>query len=73
MTCSAATTCLASLKKLMAPVHNDSMLFVQTSQADMGINGEFDTIYHEHISFVNAVSMLALSKRMGLTIDILKI
>ena len=72
MTCSAATTCLASLKKLKA-VHNDSMLFVQTSQADMGINGEFDTIYHEHISFVNAVSMLALSKRMGLTIDILKI
>ena len=30
---------------------------IQTSQADMITNNEFDTIYHEHLSFFNTSSM----------------
>jgi len=47
-------------------MHNDSVLFVQTSQANMVMNNEFDTIYHEHLSFFNANSMNELAKRAGL-------
>lgn len=43
----------------------DGLFFVQTSQADMVLNGEFDTIYHEHISFYCIESMRALAKRAG--------
>lgn len=45
---------------------NDSLLFIQTSQADMILNGEFDTIYHEHVSFFNTRSMRMLCERAGL-------
>ena len=41
-------------------------MFISTSQADMVLNNEFDTIYHEHISFFNAKSMKALAERAGL-------
>lgn len=59
----AAETCL----------EDQGLIFIQTSQADMVINGEFDTIYHEHISFYNAASMQALAKRVGLhLIDVVK-
>jgi hypothetical protein len=54
-------------------MHDASVLFIQTSQADMIRNNEFDTIYHEHLSFFNASSMSALAKRAGLyLIDIRK-
>jgi 2-polyprenyl-3-methyl-5-hydroxy-6-metoxy-1,4-benzoquinol methylase len=54
-------------------VMGKSLLFVQTSQADMILNGEFDTIYHEHISFFNVLSMNKLCKRAGLfLIDVIK-
>ena len=50
-----------------------TLLFIQTSQADMVINNEFDTIYHEHINFFNINSMNELSKRAGLyLIDAIK-
>jgi len=49
-------------------MHDDSRLFIQTSQADMIKNNEFDTIYHEHLSFFNANSMNELARRAGLTI-----
>jgi 2-polyprenyl-3-methyl-5-hydroxy-6-metoxy-1,4-benzoquinol methylase len=32
-------------------------IFIQTSQANMIVNNEFDTIYHEHLSFFNTKSM----------------
>ena len=35
----------------------------------MIINGEFDTTYHEHISFFNARSMNELTRRNGLTLN----
>jgi 2-polyprenyl-3-methyl-5-hydroxy-6-metoxy-1,4-benzoquinol methylase len=54
---------LMAAKQLM---HNESTLFIQTSQANMILNNEFDTIYHEHISFFNVQSMDKLCKRAGL-------
>lgn len=54
---------LKSCKEIM---HDKSFLFIQTSQSNMVINNEFDTIYHEHISFFNSNSMKVLVERCGL-------
>jgi 2-polyprenyl-3-methyl-5-hydroxy-6-metoxy-1,4-benzoquinol methylase len=43
-------------------------IFIQTSQADMVKYGQFDTVYHEHISFFNIRSMSHLAKRVGLAL-----
>jgi len=57
-------------KKLLA--HN-GYLFIQTSQADMVAQNQFDTIYHEHISFFSVKSMQYLARHAGLYIkDVLK-
>lgn len=54
-------------------MYDESLLFIQTSQADMILNGEFDTIYHEHINFFNVQSMLALCNTVGLyLVDVVK-
>ena len=64
---------LEFLKQCKEIMHDASVLFIQTSQADMIKNNEFDTIYHEHLSFFNASSMSALAERAGLyLIDIRK-
>jgi 2-polyprenyl-3-methyl-5-hydroxy-6-metoxy-1,4-benzoquinol methylase len=64
---------LEFLKQCKEIMHDASVLFIQTSQADMVRNNEFDTIYHEHLSFFNASSMSALAQRAGLyLIDIRK-
>jgi len=61
---------LQACKQIM---HNNSVLFIQTSQANMVINNEFDTIYHEHLSFFNTKSMKTLVERCGLTLgDVFK-
>ncbi len=61
------------LRQCRAIMHDTSVLFIQTSQADMVRNNEFDTIYHEHLSFFCANSMNELAKRAGLhLIDIRK-
>jgi hypothetical protein len=39
--------------------------FYQTSQANMITRGEFDTIYHEHISFFSERSFFELARRSG--------
>lgn len=41
-------------------------IFIQTSQADMVKYGQFDTIYHEHISFFNTNSIVSLLNGTGL-------
>ena len=41
-------------------------IMVQPSQARMFEQGEFDTMYHEHISFFNTRSMAELAARAGL-------
>jgi len=57
---------LESCKLIM---NEHSHLFIQTSQKDMIMNGEFDTTYHEHISFYNTRSMDILTKRNGLVLN----
>lgn len=47
-------------------MNDNSSLFIQTSQRDMIINNEFDTTYHEHISFYSTKSMRVLVDRNGL-------
>lgn len=42
--------------------NDDSDIYIQTSQCDMIINNEFDTIYHEHLSFFTIKSILEMSK-----------
>lgn len=44
----------------------DGVIFIQPSQARMFDNMEFDTCYHEHISFFNSNSIEHLSRRVGL-------
>ena len=54
-------------------MHDDSILYIQTSQAEMILNNQFDTIYHEHVSFFNINSMNELVKRTNLTlVDVTK-
>lgn len=56
---------ISNCSKIM---HDESFLFIATSQANM-INGiEFDTIYHEHISYFNTNSMRLLVQRAGLNL-----
>jgi len=50
-------------------MHDNSVLFIQTSQANMVVNNEFDTIYHEHLSFFNTKSMKMLVERCGLVLS----
>jgi len=60
---------MAFLKACYKVMTDDSLLFIQTSQAEMFQNNEFDTMYHEHLSFFNVRSMQRLVKRAGLELD----
>lgn len=61
------------LKYCKEIMNDNSLLFLQTSQADMIKNNEFDTIYHEHLSFFSIRSMYELSKKSQLfLIDVIK-
>jgi 2-polyprenyl-3-methyl-5-hydroxy-6-metoxy-1,4-benzoquinol methylase len=61
---------LKNAKKLM---HEKSTLLIQTSQANMCANKEFDTIYHEHVNFFNMNSMNILVRKSGLYLhDVIK-
>jgi 2-polyprenyl-3-methyl-5-hydroxy-6-metoxy-1,4-benzoquinol methylase len=50
-------------------MRDDSLLVIQTSQANQIKNGEFDTIYHEHLSFFNTRSMMTVVERLGLVLE----
>ena len=56
-------TILHGVKKILA---EDGVFVIQTSQSDMVINNQIDTIYHEHISFFNVRSMQEILNRAGL-------
>ncbi len=43
-------------------------IFIQTSQANMIVNNEFDTIYHEHLSFFNTKSMKQCANLHGFSL-----
>lgn len=57
---------IKSCKEIM---HDKSVLFVQTSQSNMIVNNEFDTIYHEHLSYFNVNSMKKLVERCGMFLN----
>lgn len=46
---------LDTLSKIVTP---DTDIYIQTSQCDMIQHNEFDSIYHEHLSFFNLNSMI---------------
>lgn len=54
---------LVEAKKYLNP---GGTIWVQTSQAGMVVDGTFDAIYHEHVSYFTPRSMLALARRAGL-------
>jgi SAM-dependent methyltransferase len=47
-------------------LNKNGKIFVQVSQRYMQRNCEFDTVYHEHISFFTDLSMSQLAERAGL-------
>jgi 2-polyprenyl-3-methyl-5-hydroxy-6-metoxy-1,4-benzoquinol methylase len=57
------------LKNCKTIMNENTSLFIQTSQKNMIVNGEFDTTYHEHISFFNTKSINELTRRNGLTLN----
>lgn len=64
---------LEFLKSCRELMQERTVLFIQTSQADMVLHNEFDTIYHEHINFFNANSMRKLAQRAGMNlVDVIK-
>jgi hypothetical protein len=57
------------LQACIEVMHDRTILVIQTSQAEMFEHNEFDTIYHEHISFFSTASMQALIHRNGLYLN----
>jgi hypothetical protein len=57
------------LQNCKSIMDENTSLFIQTSQKNMIINCEFDTTYHEHISFYNTLSMKTLVERNGLFLN----
>jgi len=57
---------LEFLKGCKTHLTKEGKLFVQTSQSQMYQRGEFDTCYHEHISFFSVNSMKVLCERAEL-------
>lgn len=60
---------LGFLKSCRIALNDSGRVFIQTSQANMFMNNEFDTIYHEHISFFSSKSMKTLAERSGFIIE----
>lgn len=50
-------------------MNDKSYLFLTASQANMIRHTEYDTIYHEHVSYYNTRSMKALVERAGLVLE----
>lgn len=58
-------TFLSACTKVM---NEDTLLYIQTSQCNMYVNGEFDTIYHEHLSYFTISSMMKCAELCRLSI-----
>ena len=56
------------LKACVAIMGPSTLLYIQTSQCNMHQLGQFDTAYHEHISFFTGHSFLKASQLAGLHI-----
>ena len=59
---------LEILKCIELCLSSNGTTYIQTSQANMFEYGQFDTVYHEHISFFSVRSMKALLARTNLTL-----
>jgi len=64
---------LEFLKKCAELMHEQTQLFVTCSQANMIQNGQCDTIYHEHVSYFNTLSMMRLVGHAGLLLNDIRI
>jgi nucleoside-diphosphate-sugar epimerase len=56
------------LEHCILHMNESTLLYIQTSQSQMFLRGEFDTIYHEHMSFFTLKSFRYLADFHGLTI-----
>jgi SAM-dependent methyltransferase len=59
---------LAILNGINQCLSESGRAFIQTSQANMFTTGQFDTVYHEHISFFSVRSMKALLERANMSL-----
>jgi 2-polyprenyl-3-methyl-5-hydroxy-6-metoxy-1,4-benzoquinol methylase len=57
------------LKSCSDIIDDEGIIYIQTSQANMVLNNEFDTTYHEHLSFFNSLSMKTIVERSGLKLN----
>lgn len=63
------TNPLLFLKACKHVMNDYTTLVIQTSQSEMFFNNEFDTIYHEHVSFFTVRSMLVAANSVGLVLS----
>jgi hypothetical protein len=56
------------LKACKASLSTSGHVFIQTSQADMIVDGQFDTVYHEHLSFFSSKSMKTCANLCGFSL-----
>lgn len=59
----------AFLDKCYDILDEDGILYIQTSQSNMILNNEFDTTYHEHLSFFNSLSMKTIVEKCNLRLN----
>ena len=57
------------LKYARELMDDNSSLYIQTSQKNMILENQFDTAYHEHLSFFNAKSMDKLCQKNDLVLN----
>ena len=57
------------LIKCSQMLNENGVIYIQTSQSSMIKNNEFDTIYHEHLSFFNSHSMKTLVESCNLKLN----
>jgi nucleoside-diphosphate-sugar epimerase/2-polyprenyl-3-methyl-5-hydroxy-6-metoxy-1,4-benzoquinol methylase len=50
-------------------MNDDTVLFIQTSQANMVRKNEYDTVYHEHLSFFSVKSMNTIVRNHDLYLN----
>lgn len=63
------TNPLSFLNGCKGIMNDKSILILSTSQANLIVNTEYDTCYHEHISYFNTLSMKRLVERAGLVLE----
>ena len=60
---------VAFLSKCREVMNDKTILYIQTSQSEMIENGQYDTAYHEHLSFFTVRSMEIAGRMAGLCLD----